>query len=137
MKTFWEIYVADIAASERFYVDILGLTITRRLEDFLVFESGPVKMHICSNEYIPECISLENAKIGAGVEFCFEVDNIEDFHRQFQSTGYPIYQKLQIQDWGKTDFRVMDPDGAYIRISSPRIYENKFKNLELNKEDST
>lgn len=136
MKVFWEIYVNDVSASEKFYCDVLEFKVTRRLEDFLVLECGSAKLHICSNEFVPECIKLDDSsrKIGAGVEFCFEVEDIKAFHKKVEISGYPIFHALAEQDWGKTDFRVLDPDGAYVRITSPRDGENKFKHLEISAE---
>ena len=133
MKAFWEIYVDDLGAAERFYTEIVGLQVVRRLADFLVLQTGPAKIHICCKTFAPEY--LKDAEpvqyLGSKVEFCFEVEDVAEVYARVQAAGYPIFEPIKEQDWGKTDFRVIDPNGAYIRITSPRIRENKYAHLEI------
>ena len=133
MKAFWEIYVADLRAAERFYTEIVGLQVTRRMVDFLVLQTGSAKIHICSETFAPEHLkdAESTQQLGAKVEFCFEVEDIVEAYAKVQAAGYPISEPIKEQDWGKTDFRVLDPDGAYIRITSPRIRANKYAHLEM------
>lgn len=132
MKAFWEIYVDDLGATELFYTEIVGLQVIRRLEDFLVLQTGSAKIHICCKTFAPEYLKdaepIQN--LGSKVEFCFEVEDVAEVYTRVQAVGYPIFEPIKEQDWGKTDFRLIDPNGAYIRITSPRIRENKYAYLE-------
>ena len=120
LEQFWEVYVSDIAASERFYCQALGLTTIRRQEDYAVLAAGPVRVHLCPADDAPDDLSPVVGRIGNGVEFCFVVSDVVGAYRRASRSGYPILEHLTDQDWGKTDFRLRDPDGAYIRITTPR-----------------
>ncbi|MDH2247098.1 MAG: hypothetical protein FH750_13520 [Pseudomonas stutzeri] len=125
MVSFWEIYVDDMLKSKVFYCDIIGLEVVREQDDFIVLQKNDAKIHICPREDMPEYLKVQRTRsIAGGVEFCFETTDIQSIYSQALSSGYPIFEKLTDQPWGKTDFRVIDPDGAYIRVSSPRTRTN-------------
>lgn len=46
-----------------------------------------------------------------------EVDNLEELYRKVTASGYPISSSLQERSWGARDFRVVDPEGYYIRFT--------------------
>lgn len=130
MNSFWEIYVADMLASKRFYMEVIGLDLVREQDDFIVLAKGNSKLHICPAADLPEyLIGSQFKRIGSNIEFCFEVENIHSHFERAERSGWQLHERLQKQPWGKTDYRVIDPDGAYIRITSPRHSENK--NLKI------
>jgi uncharacterized glyoxalase superfamily protein PhnB len=47
-----------------------------------------------------------------------EVDDVEAFYRHVVSSNWPRAAELQRRPWGLTDFRVVDPDGYYWRVTS-------------------
>ncbi len=55
---------------------------------------------------------------GLGVEIVLEVDDVQAAYERVQSCGHPIEEPLQKQNWGLTDFRIVDPDGYYLRVTS-------------------
>jgi lactoylglutathione lyase len=60
---------------------------------------------------------------GLGVEIVLEVDDIGGFFKraeaQVRNRGGQI-QALTAQPWGFRDFRVIDPDGYYVRVTESR-----------------
>jgi lactoylglutathione lyase len=48
---------------------------------------------------------------------------VDDIERSFafytNALGFDV-SPLKTQDWGLRDFRVLDPDGYYLRITTPR-----------------
>jgi uncharacterized glyoxalase superfamily protein PhnB len=52
------------------------------------------------------------------VEIVLEVEDIVAEERRVRATGQPLLQALQKQAWGLTDFRLADPDGYYLRVTS-------------------
>lgn len=126
IEQFWEIYVRDIAASERFYCRAIGLKTVRRHKDFAVLTAGPVKVHLCRVEDAPDPLAPVEGRIGNGIEFCFVVSDIDEAYRRASESGYPVHEPLTEQDWGKTDFRMLDPDGAYVRVTTPRTRPNLY-----------
>jgi hypothetical protein len=47
-----------------------------------------------------------------------EIDNIEEIYEHVIAQNWPLADKLHQQPWGLIDFRVFDPDGYYLRITS-------------------
>jgi lactoylglutathione lyase len=56
--------------------------------------------------------------VPAGVEIVLEVDDVAAAHDRVMAAGYPVEQDLQRRPWGLTDFRLHDPAGYYLRITS-------------------
>ena len=124
-SVFYEIYVKSLEASERFY-ELLGMKTSRKQSDFVVMISEGIKIHLCPIEDCPDyLISVDCSKIvGSRVEFCFVTDQIDSLYNSLISNKVVIHEELQERPWGKKDFRVIDPDGAYIRITTPRYFQN-------------
>ena len=53
-----------------------------------------------------------------GVEFVLEVDDLDAYHARILASEYEISEPLRERSWGLRDFRVVDPDGYYLRITS-------------------
>lgn len=61
------------------------------------------------------------ARRGVGVEICLEVDDIEGvFAKAGGLAGFEVAAPLARQPWGLRDFRLVTPDGYYLRIMDPR-----------------
>jgi uncharacterized glyoxalase superfamily protein PhnB len=52
------------------------------------------------------------------VEIVLEVDDVVGWRDRVLASGYPILEPLQERPWGLTDFRIADPDGYYLRLTS-------------------
>ncbi len=61
---------------------------------------------------------LQTGRRGLGAEIVLEVDDIQATFEKVKATGHPILSGLRKQPWGATDFRIADPDGYYLRITS-------------------
>jgi len=48
----------------------------------------------------------------------FEADDITAERDRVVAQGWPLDADLQTRPWGLTDFRLFDPDGYYVRITS-------------------
>lgn len=56
---------------------------------------------------------------GAGVELCFEVDDPDECHRRAMADSrWVVTAPPMDRSWGLRDFRVVHPDGFYIRVTS-------------------
>lgn len=56
--------------------------------------------------------------VGRGVELVVAVEDIAAAHTRAVGSSLAEVSELVTQSWGLTDFRVVDPDGYYIRITS-------------------
>jgi uncharacterized glyoxalase superfamily protein PhnB len=55
---------------------------------------------------------------GRGVEIVLEVDDVDTVYQHVRSEGWPRSAELRRQPWGLTDFRLLNPDGYYWRVTS-------------------
>ena len=63
-------------------------------------------------------VSPDRRAAPEGVEIVLEVDDVDVECSRIEETGWPIATGLHSQPWGLVDFRLHDPDGHYIRITS-------------------
>ena len=57
---------------------------------------------------------------GRGIELVLEVDDVTAMCEQVMEQEWPLASPLTPRPWGLTDFRILDPDGYYWRITSRR-----------------
>lgn len=46
-----------------------------------------------------------------------EVDDVDGEMERVVGAGWPLESGMELQEWGLRDFRVVDPDGYFWRIS--------------------
>jgi lactoylglutathione lyase len=119
----FELFVNDIEKSISFYRDILRFIEMPNNGNYHLMYRGDVKIGIGSGDKLPENHYFRpevvtNYRKGIGVEFVLEVEEIEEEYKYIQTKEYKIEAELKKQEWGLTDFRLVDPDGYYIRITS-------------------
>ena len=56
---------------------------------------------------------------GAGVEIVLEVEDLDTALAAVHAAGHPLAQPPRERPWGLRDFRLADPDGYYLRITTP------------------
>lgn len=117
-----ELFVQDMEQAIAFYVQLLGFDVLRQEEEHAslrngtcLFGLGPIAKLPAEHYFMRSKLS---AAPGLGVEIVLEVDDIHLMYEHVQSCGYPIEGPLQRRNWGLTDFRLVDPDGYYLRITS-------------------
>jgi uncharacterized glyoxalase superfamily protein PhnB len=123
MSARFELFVSNVAASVAFYRDVLdfeelpsgyGYHPVRR--GTAVIGIGAAADLAAAHYFLPEAAS--DARKGIGVEIVLEVDDIDTVFRKVCATGYPVTEQLETRSWGLRDFRLADPDGYYIRVTS-------------------
>jgi lactoylglutathione lyase len=118
-----ELFVSDMDVSIDFYCRVLGFDLVRREPGYASVRSGNVVLGLGPVAKLPEHDGyftrsrLEEDR-GAGVEIVLEVDDIHAFHEHVRDAGYPIMHALERRPWGLTDFRIVDPNGYYLRPTS-------------------
>jgi len=119
-----ELFVEEMGASIAFYTGVLGFEVARhdpgdyaslRWDD-VVLGLGPVAKLPEKGGYFGR--DLSHHRRGLGVEIVLEVEDVDGWHDRVALSEYPILEPLQGRPWGLRDFRVSDPDGYYLRITS-------------------
>jgi catechol 2,3-dioxygenase-like lactoylglutathione lyase family enzyme len=117
-----ELFVNDLSASLDFYRQVLGFEIGGRQSDgYTLITNGEVHLGLNLLANLPDDHPVQsqgNERLGREIEIVLEVDHIEEIYKHVILQNWPLADKLQRQPWGLTDFRVLDPDGYYIRITT-------------------
>ena len=117
-----ELFVDDVAASINFYHEVFGFEIGKQQPDgYTPMTSGNICLSLNLRANLPDDHPVQASageRLGRGVEFVLEVNNIEAMYEHVLSTNWPLSSKLQRQPWSLTDFRVLDPDGYYWRVTT-------------------
>jgi catechol 2,3-dioxygenase-like lactoylglutathione lyase family enzyme len=116
-----ELFVSDIQRSVAFYGDVLGFDVLRTApsgytsvgREGAVLGLNDVARLADGHPIRPQ----PGQALGRGVELVVMVDDVAALHARAAATGAADVSALAAQPWGLTDFRVVDPDGYYIRIT--------------------
>jgi lactoylglutathione lyase len=119
-----ELFVEDMETTIDYYVRVLGFEVARReTGDYASLRNGEVVLGIAPISKLPgeggyftrEIASLRR---GLGVEIVLEVEDVDAWHRRVVASGHTVFEPPQERPWGLRDFRVVDPDGYYLRLTS-------------------
>jgi predicted enzyme related to lactoylglutathione lyase len=121
-----ELFVSDMDDSIAFYAGVLGFTVTRRDPGYASLRRGATVLGLGPIAGLPvdgDGPGLTQTRLapdrGAGVEIVFELDNLDQvraLHDACQAGGL-VVEALQKRPWGLWDFRIVDPDGYYLRVT--------------------
>ena len=117
-----ELYVDDIERSVAFYTNALGFNAgPSEYPTYRPIERRGMRLALQTiSQLAPDHPLVRGAPgvpRGLGVEIVLEVDDLEELHGRLAGLGLDV-SPLKTQDWGLRDFRVLDPDGYYLRITT-------------------
>ena len=112
----FEIFPEDLDVTVDFYQRILGFQLTddRRAEDYVALRRGAVQLGAVRST---PPIARAARRPPAGLELVLEVDDVAAERDRVLAAGWPLDDDLHDQSWGLRDFRILDPDGYYLRIT--------------------
>jgi lactoylglutathione lyase len=119
----FEIFPSDLDEVVDFYTRVLrfGVTKDQRHEPsaYVSMRRGAVQVG-AARRAVPEAVpDARAARLPpAGVELVLEVDDVGGERDRVVAAGWPLEQDLQDRPWGLTDFRIIDPAGYYLRVTS-------------------
>jgi lactoylglutathione lyase len=116
-----ELFVADVDRSVRYYRDVLGFVADVTGDDgYVAVRRGDAVIGLGRADRLPDDhpVALVGGRPpGRGVEVVVEVDDVEATYRRAAGAGAAFASGLEPRPWGATDFRVLDPDGYYLRVT--------------------
>src|SRR5699024_205708 len=122
MKLRLELFVENIDKSIEFYSDVLDFSLPKVTnKNYIPVRKGDVVLCLGEMNNLPETHPLKansEQQIGLGVEIVLEVEDIKSTYNKIVEKEYPIQTELTKRPWGLEDFRIIDPDGYYIRMTS-------------------
>jgi lactoylglutathione lyase len=126
MRLRLELFVSDMRASVAFYTETLGFRVARTDPDYVSIRNGSVVLGLGPVAKLPETgvgpgftRQRLRADRGAGVEIVLELGDVDELGALYQrcQTRGVVVGALREQAWGLQDFRVIDPDGYYLRVT--------------------
>jgi lactoylglutathione lyase len=122
----FELFVADRDKSVDFYTSVLGFEVRRLDESYAMLTCGDVTLGLSRQADLPETgegPGFTQQRLardhGAGVEIVLETPDLDALYERVQRSGHTLAALMQDRPWGLRDFRVADPDGYYLRITTP------------------
>jgi len=116
-----ELFVEAPERSVDFYRRILGFEVHGSMsKEYTMLTNGDAVIAINSRSALSRDHPLRietDQRAGLGVEIVLSVADVEDAFRRAKESGWPI-SDLALQQWGLRDFRLIDPDGYYVRVTS-------------------
>ncbi|WP_181034249.1 glyoxalase/bleomycin resistance/extradiol dioxygenase family protein [Arthrobacter sp. GMC3] len=112
-----EIFPGDVDMTTAFY-DLLGFQVIGRKDGpprYASLRMGTVRIGLCESEPV----DLARRAHPVMTEMVIEVDDVHALRDRIVDGGITLTEDLQERDWGLVDFRVTDPDGYYLRFTSP------------------
>jgi catechol 2,3-dioxygenase-like lactoylglutathione lyase family enzyme len=102
---------SDLARSQRFYRDTLGLAVHREFGDpdapGLVFHLGNGLLEVSGQSADPH---------GQGIALWMQVRDVHAEHRRLAEAGVTIIREPRREPWGLVECWVADPDGVRIDL---------------------
>jgi lactoylglutathione lyase len=124
----FELFVVDIDTTVKFYEATLGFTSTTHERGYVALTSGDVEIGLGLIVGLPDDHHFRTrwpvgSAPGLGVEIVLEVDDVDAFFMQAKDRAHDgggRIEDIADQPWGLRDFRLIDPDGYYVRVTNGR-----------------
>lgn len=104
-----------------FYRRVLGFAVQGSAStEYAMLRNGDAVIAINSRSALSSDHRLRiqtDGRAGLGIEIILSVGDIEDTYRTAEESGWPLSDLVQ-QPWGLRDFRLIDPDGYDVRVTS-------------------
>ncbi|HET8990151.1 MAG TPA: VOC family protein [Acidimicrobiales bacterium] len=125
----FELFVDDVEASVRFYGATLELVPPEgwSSDGYVPLRAGVVTVGVQNHTKLPVDHHFSPAHLagprGVGLEVVIEVDDVDRAYAraspEAERHGGRI-EPIGERPWGARDFRLIDPDGFYVRVTSRR-----------------
>ena len=113
-----ELFPADMDAFVDFYCGVLGFVLRRDERDsadpYVFVQRDQVSIGAAGRGALDQAAR----RPPLGVEVVLEVDDLAAERDRVRVAGWPVEEDLSDRPWGLRDFRVLDPAGYYLRLTS-------------------
>jgi lactoylglutathione lyase len=115
----FEIFPADLNVTANFYTHVLGFTVAQDRRDshdpYMYLTRDAVRLGAALGR---ATAPFEQRRPPMGVELVLEVDDLMAERRHVSEAGWSVDEDVTERPWGLRDFRLIDPDGYYWRITN-------------------
>ena len=114
-----EIFPSDLTRTIDFYTTILGFNVLRHDGNYAFLQRDSIFLGAAQSDNPGTSTEMETwRRPRIGVEIVMEVDNLQTERDGIVEKGYSLDADIQRRPWGLSDFRLVDPDGHYIRFTT-------------------
>ena len=114
-----EIFPADLDATVAFYVGVLRFTLDRddraTPHPYVSLSRGDALIGAAAR---PAVVDHAQRRPPTGVELVLTVEDVDADRAHVEQSGWPVAEDLTDRPWELRNFRILDPDGYYLRITS-------------------
>ncbi|KIW20163.1 hypothetical protein PV08_00738 [Exophiala spinifera] len=117
-----EIFPSDLQRMIDFYSNVLQFKLLKRQDTYAYLQRDNIfigAIETPSSDTLERKIAYRSPN--KGVEIVFEVDDLEHERDFIVSKGARLDADIALQPWGLKDFRLTDPDGYYVRITTHSV----------------
>lgn len=104
----------ELATTQRFYRDTLGLAVYREFPGGLVFFLGNGLLEVSGQSAAGASTSSSPAGGSAGLELWLQVRDVGAEHARLTALGVPVLRPPRLEPWGLIELWIADPDGVRI-----------------------
>jgi len=120
----FELFVNDADPGVRFYQQLGFVVAHRKTDGYTTLQSGPVIVCLCPRRtLIPLRWFGPVRRPPVGTEIVLYFEELETTRKRLVDAGYNS-GPIRHQPWGVRDFRILDPDRYYVRITEGRAAPN-------------
>jgi predicted enzyme related to lactoylglutathione lyase len=111
-----ELFPRDLSPVIDFYVRALDFRLERTSKiPYASLRRDGIRIGLRAAERDVDPVSRQ---VPHGTEIVFEVADLEGEKARILSAGYSLAEDLRTRSWGLRDFRVFDPAGYYLRLTT-------------------
>jgi lactoylglutathione lyase len=114
-----ELFPADLDVTVAFYVGVLAFEVMRderrTASPYVALGRGSVALGAAAR---PPVSDPGYRRPPVGVELVLEVDDLDVDRARVEAAGWRVTEEITKRPWGLRDFRLLDPDGYYWRITT-------------------
>ncbi len=114
------LFVEDLAATKRFYMEVFGLPIHYEDDVSAVFLFGSTMMNLLKVSEAPELIApalVASPAAGARFQFTLDVDDVDAMCAELATRGVTLLNGPMDRPWGIRTASFMDPAGHIWEIA--------------------
>lgn len=108
--------VNDLAASTKFYVEVLGFTVDLQVDGWSFLHRGACRLRL---GHCPDAVAMWNAQDHSWFAY-LHVDDAAGFFQEVVAKGANIWHRLSDTPWGMREFAIVTPDGHRIVFGEKR-----------------
>ena len=113
-----ELFPSNMDRFLDFYIRILRFKVTKRDRNYVAVRRDSIEIGaVCGHPEGGVDGGFPLRRPPTGVEIVMEVDDLKEERDYVVAAGWKLDADIDHQEWGLNDFRIVDPDGYYLRIT--------------------